>query len=112
MTVQAPIIRSPLERSLERCAAICRETLAVYLDPTAAEESEFGQTLLAAVAAMQTVAAHDRSAPRHRAAALKVAGALCRTAAQECRKHGLDKELLRAAEACERAGRICEHALR
>jgi hypothetical protein len=112
MTVQAPIVRSPLERSLARCAAVSRETLAVYLDPTAARESEFGQTLLAAVAAMETAAAHEYSAPRQREAALKVASALCRTAAQECRRHGLDKQLLQTAEACERAGRLCEQALR
>jgi hypothetical protein len=108
MRSRAPIDRSPLARSLERCAAICTETLTAYLDPAAAQTSEFGQALLAAVAAMQTAKVHERSAPQEHDAPLRVASSLCRAAAADCRHHGLDEQLLRAAGAFERAATICE----
>jgi hypothetical protein len=104
---------SLLSQSLERCATICKETIAAYLQPAQASENTFGQALLAAIAAVETAAAHDTSSPPdHCSASLEIASELCRAAAQECRRHGFDEPLLRAADACERAATICEDALR
>jgi hypothetical protein len=104
--------RSQLADALERCAKTCKDTVALYLDPTEATESEFGQTLLAATAALRTAAAHEASSAPKRRAALELTRSLCQTAAATCRKHGLDEPLLRAAVACERAAALCQEALR
>jgi len=107
------ITSSHLADALERCAETCKDTLALYLDATEASESQFGQTLLAAIAALETAAAHENSPPPKRHAALQLASSLCQTAAATSRKHGLDEPLLRAAAAaCDRAAQLCQNALR
>lgn len=106
------ITRSQLADALERCAQICADTLALYLDPTHASESQFGQAMLAAIAALRTAAAHEASSAPERRTALELASSLCQTAAATSRKHGLDEPLLRAADACERAAALCQDALR
>jgi hypothetical protein len=103
---------SQLSQSLESCTTICRHALAAYLNPAQARESAFGQTLLSAIAAMQTAVSHDtESTPERRRSALQIAAKVCHAAAGECRHHGLDVPLLRAADACERAATLCENAL-
>jgi hypothetical protein len=102
---------SRLADALERCATTCKETLALYLDPSEAAESEFGRTLLAAIAALRTAAAHEPSPAPKRRAALELARSLCETAAAESRRHGLDEPLLRAASSCEHAAALCQDAL-
>ncbi len=105
--------RSRLSQSLESCITICSETLSAYLDPAEAGENAFGQTLLSAIAAMQTAVSHDSDSPAERRfAALEIAAKLCHSAAEQCRRHGLDEQLLRAAAACEGAATLCENALR
>ena len=108
----ATIGNSQLADALERCANTCRDTLALYLDPAEAVASPFGRTLLAAIAALRTAAAHESSPAPKRGAALELAHSLCQTAAATSRKHGLGEPLLRAADACERAATLCQHALR
>jgi hypothetical protein len=108
----AQIKTSQLADALERCANICKDTLALYLDPTEAAANPFGQTLLAVIAALRTAAAHEVSPAPNRRAALELARSLSQTAAAACRKHGLDEPLLRAADACERAAALCQDALR
>jgi hypothetical protein len=108
----AAVTNSQLAEALERCANTCKDTLALYLDPAEAVESPFGQTLLAAIAALRTAAAHDAWPAPKRRAALELAISLCHTAATTSRKHGLDEPLLRAADACERAAALCQNALR
>jgi hypothetical protein len=104
---------SRLSRSLEHCITLCRNTVSAYLEPAEARENTFGQTLLSAIAAMQTAVAHDTdSTPERRKAALEIAAKLCYSAAEECRRHGFDEPLLRAADACERAATHCKNALR
>ena len=64
--------------------------------------------LLAAAAAMETVAAHDKGGDPQRVAALDLAAGLSRSAADTCRHHGLDHTLLHAA-ACDHAATLCEN---
>jgi hypothetical protein len=46
--------------------------------------------------------------PDKRGATFAIAAPICRVAAAECRRAGLDPLLLKAAAACERAATICE----
>lgn len=99
-----------LARRLGRCAGVCRQTLAAYLDPDDAEASEFGRSLIAAVAAMEAVADCKKRSPPEREAALELTSALSRAAADTCRRHGLDPALLRTAATCEEAAALCDRA--
>jgi hypothetical protein len=100
--------RSPLAGSLRRCAEVCEQAVAAYLDPAQASRNEFGRALLAAVAAMEAAAVHDAARDEQREAALEIAATVSRTAAEASRRCGLDELLLHAAAACDHAAALCE----
>src|SRR6266571_7483119 len=99
---------SPLAGSLRRCAEVCEEAVAAYLEPAEASTNEFGQSLLAAVAAMEAAAVHDDALDEQREAALAITATVSRSAADACRRYGLDQLLLRAAATCDHAAALCE----
>ena len=101
--------QSPLAGQLRRCAATCEQAIGAYLDRPEADRNTVGQALVAAAAAMETVAAHDKGGDPRRVAALDIAAGLSRSAADTCRRHGLDQILLHAAAACDHAATLCEN---
>jgi hypothetical protein len=100
---------SATEAALKTCSLACKEAVAFYLDEEEAPRSEFGRRLLRAAAAIDASAAALAADPNERRSTFAIAVPLCRTAAAECRRSGLDPRLLHAAAACERAAAICEN---
>jgi hypothetical protein len=99
--------RVRLVHVLERCAAVCRQTLASYDE----QGNEFGRALAAAVAAIETVASPARTSAESEAA-LARAAKRCRAAADACRRDGFDRAILRTAAACDEAALLCDRARR
>jgi len=94
--------------ALKTCSVACKAVVAYYLSEEEAGESEFGRCLLRAAAAIDAAAAAFDSDPDERNATFAIAAPICRAAAAQCRRAGLDTLLLKAAAACERAATICE----
>jgi len=93
-------------RALEDCAATCERALLQY--PGAGPEAvRFRETLTEAMFAIRAVtgaASLDEEA-------LRLGSRACQQAANLCRHHGLDIQLLDCAARCQRAAELCEHAL-
>jgi hypothetical protein len=104
-------VQTPLAEALQPSVRVCESTLDVY---RAEAESPTGGSFFAAV--MLALAGIERAVessygdPTHDASLL-IASSLCREAASSIRKHGFDADLLRCADACERAAHICEAAV-
>jgi hypothetical protein len=99
------------EAALKTCSLACKEVVAVYLSEEEAPRSKFGRCLLRAAAVIDAAAATLDLDVAARRATFEIAAPICRAAAAECRRSGLDDRLLRAAAACERAAAICEQRL-
>jgi hypothetical protein len=99
------------EAALKTCSIACKEAVAHYLSEEEAGRSEFGRCLLRAAAAIDASAAALDADPDERNATFAIAAPLCRAAMARCRRTGLDRTLLKAAAACERAATICEGGL-
>src|SRR5947199_10171468 len=98
-----------IEAALKTCALACKEVVALYLSEEEAPRNEFGRCLLRAAAAIDAAAAAIEADADERRSTFLIAAPICRAAAEQCRRSGLDPRLLRAAAACERAAAICEH---
>jgi hypothetical protein len=96
------------ETALKRCSLACKEAVAFYLSEEEAPRTEFGRRLLRAAASIDAAAAALAADADERRSTFAIATPICRAAAAECRRSGLDPRLLRAAAACERAAAICE----
>jgi hypothetical protein len=104
-------VHSPLAEALQPSVRVCESTLETYRDDA---ESQSGASFFAgvvlALAGLERAVESSYGDPTHDAS-LMIAASLCREAASNVRKHGLDDGLLRCADACERAAHICEAAV-
>jgi hypothetical protein len=104
-------VHSPLAEALQPTVRVCESTLDTYRHDAESETgAAFFASVVLAVAGMER-AIESSCDPTHDASLL-VAASLCHEAASSIRKHGLDSNLLRCADACERAAYICKAAVR
>jgi hypothetical protein len=108
LVVQLSSTDEVVESALKTCSLTCREAVALYLSEDDAPGNEFGRRMLQAAAAIDAAAAAIHAGEETRHATFEIAGGICREAAEECRRSGLDPALLRAAAACERAAAVFE----
>lgn len=102
---------SRLAAELERAIEVCEGTLAAYAERAPeVVESRFASELRLATASMQTLAHGLAKSPARRETAMLITATLCRNAAAEARRYGLDEEILLCAAACERVAVIVEAA--
>ena len=93
---------------LMRCASVCEETLVSCLDKRDRAMARHLSPVMVAIAAIEQAAESRPDDPMHEVA-LTIAAMLCREAGEQIRSRaGLDSRLLRCAEACDRAVRLCE----
>ena len=103
---------SRLAAELERAIDVCDATLAAYAERAPeVVESRFASELRLATAAMQTLATCLEQESATPETAMLIAATLCRTAAAEARRYGLDDEILLCAAACDRVVALLEPAL-
>ena len=104
-------VHSPLAEALHSSVRVCEATLASYRDDA---ESPTGASFFAAVvlalSGIERAIESSNGDPTHDTSLL-IAASLCHEAASSIRRHGLDADLLRCADACERAAHICEAAV-
>src|SRR4051794_2567509 len=100
----------PLAEALQRCVGVCDETLEAYRGNEQAITGRVFSSVMLGVAALERVVDAGQDDPV-REVSLTIASSVCREAAQVVRGHGLDEQLLRCADACERAAHLCESAL-
>ena len=93
-------------RALEECAVACERALAHYPGP-GADAVRFRETLTEAIFAIRAATTVEPLDDQ----GLRLASYACRQAANLCRHHGLDRQLLDCAATCDRAAEMCEHAL-
>ena len=102
---------SALAEALHSPIRVCNATLETYRgeaeSPTGA--SSFASLVLA-LAAIERAIDSGYGDPAHDSSLL-IAASLCREAAISIRRHGLDADLLRCADACERAAHVCQAAV-
>jgi hypothetical protein len=98
---------SPLLLGLQRCIEVCEHCLQQYMRAQLSASRGFVGSLIAATAAIQAVIDADRADSEILAAVKETAANVCRDAATTIRSSGLDEDLLRCAEACERAAFFC-----
>ncbi len=104
-------VQSPLSEALHPSLRICESTLEAYREEAESKTgASFFAAVILAVAGMERAVESSYDDPTHDASLL-IAASLCREAASSVRKHGLDVDLLRCADACERAAHICESAV-
>jgi hypothetical protein len=102
---------SSLHSRLRSVVDACQETLDAYADSRPeVSNSKFAGVVFLAIAGFETVIATATDDPR-RDTGLMIAATLGRDAAAAVRDHGLEGDLLRCAEACERGAMLCEAAL-
>lgn len=103
-------VHSPLAEALQSSVRVCEATLASYRDDAAPPtDASFFAAVVLALAGIERAVESTSGDPTHDASLL-IAASLCREAASSIRRHGLDTDLLRCADACERAAHICESA--
>jgi hypothetical protein len=105
------LVEQSTETALQKSSLACKEVVARYLSEEEAPQTEFGRCLLRAAAAIDAAAAAIAADADKRSTTFAIAAPLCRAAAEQCRRSGLDPRLLRTAAACERAAAICDHHL-
>lgn len=108
----SPSEGSTLARVFEQCVRSCERALARYargIDIDAA--NDVVQNVIAAMAAVATAAEYLEADPHRRELALRLACDTCTSAAECCRRHGLDDDLLLCAAACDRAAAQTARAL-
>lgn len=104
--------RSRLAAELERTIEVCEGTLAAYAERAPeVVESRFASELRLATASMQTLADDLVKSAATRETAMLITATLCRTAAAEARRYGLDEEILLCAAACDRVAALVEASL-
>jgi hypothetical protein len=101
-------MESPLAIGLRRCNDVCEQTLERYLGADVDATQEFAGAVIAATAALRAVLENESAGAELRGALLDTAARVSRTAAATIRNSGLDDDLLRCADACERAAFLCE----
>lgn len=101
-------MESPLSVGLQRCVDVCEQVLERYMRAEVAASAGFVGTVIAATAAVQAVLDAERDDSELLAAVKATAANVCRAAATTIRSSGLDDDLLRCAEACDRAAFLCE----
>jgi hypothetical protein len=100
-------VHSQLAEALRPSVRICEATLEAYREEAESSSDSFFAAVVLALAGLERAVESSYGDPTHDASLL-IAASLCREAASSVRKHGLDTELLRCADACERAAHICE----
>ena len=104
-------VQSHLAEALQPSVRVCESTLAAYRDHAEpATGASFFAALTLALAGIERAIASGHGDPTHDASLL-IAASLCREAASSIRRHGFDADLLRCADACERAAHTCEAAV-
>jgi hypothetical protein len=104
-------VLSPLAEALQPSVRVCRSALEAYGGVAESPSGgSFVAALVLALAGIERAIDTSYGDPTHDASLL-IAVSLCREAATSIRKHGLDADLLRCADACERAAHICEGAV-
>ena len=103
-------VHSPFAEALQPSMHICRSTLEAYREEAESSGASFFAAVVLALAGIERAIGSSRGDPAHDASLL-IAASLCRQAAGSIRAHGLDDDLLRCADACERAAQICEAAV-
>ncbi len=102
---------SRLAAELERAIEVCEGTLAAYAERAPeVVESRFASELRLATASMRTLADRPGRGPATRETAKLITATLCRTAAAEARRYGLDDEILLCAAVCSRVADLLEGA--
>lgn len=106
-----PAVHSPLAEALQPAVRVCEATLEAYRnDAESLSGASFFAAVVLALAGIERAIESGNGDPTHDASLL-IAASLCREAASGVRRHGLDADLLRCADACERAAHICEAAV-
>jgi len=103
-------VHSPLAAALQPPMHICQTTLEAYREDAESSGASFYAGVVLALAGIERAIESSRGDPTHDASLL-IAASLCRQAAGSMRAHDLDDDLLRCADACERAAQICEAAV-
>jgi hypothetical protein len=104
-------VHSPLSDALQPSVRVCEATLEAYRnDAESPTGASFFAAVVLALAGIERAVDSGNGDPTHDASLL-IAASLCREAASSVRKHGLDANLLRCADACDRAAHICEAAV-
>lgn len=104
-------VHSPLAEALQPSLRRCEKTLEAFRDDADSPAGEsFVAAIVLAVAGIERAIASSHGDPTHDASLL-IAASLCREAAGSIRKRGFDVDLLRCADACERAAHVCESAV-
>lgn len=104
-------MQSLLADALQPSVRVCESTLETYRDEAeSASGGSFLPSVVLALAGIERAIESGNGDPTHDASLL-IAASLCREAASSVRRHGLDADLLRCADACERAAHICEAAV-
>jgi hypothetical protein len=104
-------VHSPLADALQPSMRLCELTLDAYREEAeSATGSVFFASVVLAVAGMERAIESANDDSTHDASLL-IAASLCRDAVSSIRKHGFDANLLRCADACDRAAHICEAAV-
>lgn len=89
---------------LEQCAAACDRAVARYAAGLGvSRDHRVVQSVISAMAAVATAADYLDADRERQRTALALAVHVCTNAASECRRYGLDRDLLLCAAACERA---------
>ena len=100
---------SSLAANLRECVSVCEHTLALYRESEETTGKSFFSAVMLAMAGIERVIDAE-DAGQEREVSLMIAASLAREAAQTVRRHGLDEQLLRCADACVRAALLCEKA--
>lgn len=99
-------------RVFEQCVQSCDRALARYARGAGVGTgSDVVQHVVRAMAAVATAGEYLHADPHRRALALRLAVDSCERAADCCRRHGLDRDLLLCAAACDRAAAQAARAL-
>jgi hypothetical protein len=97
---------------LEQCAAACERALARYKSGIGlTRDHHVVQSVVSAMAAVATAADYLEAEPEQKKVALSLAVHVCTGAASECRRYGLDQDLLLCAAACDRAAAEADRVL-
>ena len=104
--------RSALAAELDRCARLCEDTAAIYVERRGeAVRAEVVSGLLLAAAAMDTAARAMAERSRLRTTALLITMTLAGDAVEAAERRGLDELLLDCVSALRRVRELCEREL-
>jgi hypothetical protein len=102
---------SSFERALIQSASSCERALKTYLAATRlTADQDLVRAVIPAIAAMHTCADYLDAHDRERDLVFRLVRDACQKAAEQCRRYGLDAELLHCAAICERAADLVDLA--